>query len=139
MNWGDGVEIEKDYQRNRCQKIYTSDAKAFAPKYAEENSSLSNDEEISILKKASMILRKRTSAFIQKNPLKAKDITVTCGAGGKQEFPPELSSFMNGVLFGQRKLLSQKSGERETLKASVHGSKFFQQPYQIFNYLRSSL
>ena len=33
----DGVELEKDFEWNQCQKIYTKCMKAFVQKYAEED------------------------------------------------------------------------------------------------------
>lgn len=33
----DGVELEKDFEWNQCQKIYTKSMKAFVQKYAEED------------------------------------------------------------------------------------------------------
>ena len=46
------------------------------------------------------------------NPLKLKDLRVAFGEN-QQQFPPELTSFMEGVLFIQQKLVSEKSKKKK--------------------------
>ena len=94
---------------------------AFALKYAEKHSLRSSKKEIHILKKASIILRRRTLKFMKDNPLKLKDLRVAFGEN-QQQFTPELTSFMEGVLFIQQKLVSEKSKKREILTGSVASS-----------------
>ena len=118
------VEFEKSFEGNKCQRIMTKDVKAFALKYAEENTSQSNDEEIAILKKAESILRRRTLKFMKDNPLKCNDFKVDL-KNSQQQIPSELTSFMGGVLFGKRKLDSNESDEREVLTRTLSSSVMY--------------
>ena len=97
------------------------DMTAFLFKYAEENSLQSVDKEIAILKKASTILRSRTLKFMKDNSLKLRDFRVTFEEN-QQQFPLELTLFMEGVLFDQQRLLSENSNEKEVLIGSVASS-----------------
>ena len=66
----DGVELEKNLERNQCQKIYTKDVIVLALKYVDENSSQSSDKKIAILKNMSTFLKRRTLKSMKDNPLK---------------------------------------------------------------------
>lgn len=114
----DGVVLQKPFERNDSLRVIPEDAKAFAVKYAEENTR-TFDEEVSILKKASMILRKRTLNFMKQNPSKCEDFSIS---PKENEHPPELSNFVYGFLFGQRKLESEKSIERKMISETIMSS-----------------
>ena len=96
-----------DSEWNQCQKIYTNDVTAFALNYTDGKPSQPSDEEIAIFKKASTILRRRILKFVKDNALRSIDFRVAFGENQKQ-LPPELTSFMEGVLFGQQKLVSER-------------------------------
>lgn len=100
------------------------DMTAFLFKYAEENSLRSVDKEIAILKKASTILRSRTLKFMKDNSLKLRDFRVTFEEN-QQQFPLELTLFMEGALFDQQRLLSENSNEKEVLIGSVASSAVY--------------
>ena len=85
--------------------------RAFSLKYAEENSSRPSNVEITILKKASQILRRRTLKFMKEDPMKSTDFKVAF-CENQQQFPPELTSLMERFLFGQQKLVSENSKEK---------------------------
>ena len=116
----DEVVLERSYERNVCNRVMTKDAKAFAIKVAEQSASATDDEEIAVLKQASMILRKRTLKFMQKNPSKSENLKIS--SQHNDQFPPELLSFVNGLIFGQRNLNSVESSERKVLSATIASS-----------------
>lgn len=75
----DEGKLEKDFEQNQCQKIYTKDEKTLVLKYREQNSSQSSNKKIAILKKVSTFLRgrrRRTPKFMKDNSLKSKDFRV---------------------------------------------------------------
>ena len=60
-------------------------------------------------------------ASFNDNPSKSLDFKVSIGEG-KEQFPPELTSFVDGHLFGQRKLSSEKSSDRKVLVGTIASS-----------------
>ena len=115
----EGVILEKAYERNTCQRVMTNDAKAFALRCAEE-SFRTDDEEIAMLKEAAMILRRKTLKFIRNNPSKSHNLKIS--SKENEQFPPELISFVDGLIFGQRKLTSEESSERKVLTGTIASS-----------------
>ena len=71
------------------------------------------------------------------NPMKLKDFRVVFGEN-QQQFPPELISFMEGVLFGQQKLMSEKFKETELLTVSVASPIMYKMKtdFQVFHELK---
>lgn len=98
------------------KKKYANDGKALALTYAEEKSSRSSYKEIPVLNKVSTTLRKKTLKFMKDNGSKSENFRVAFREN-QQRLPPEFTSFMEGVLFGQ--LVSEKSKKREVLTGSV--------------------
>ena len=109
-----GGELQNAYDHKSSQRLITNDVKAFAQKYAEENSFISKDAEVNILNKASSILRRRTLDYLKRSKSKLHDFKIGA-AVQNQTFPSELISFIDGLLFSQRKLNTERSVQRKNL------------------------
>ena len=96
----DEGKLEKDFEQNQCQKIYTKDEKTLVLKYREQNSSQSSNKKIAILKKVSTFLRgrRRTPKFMKDNSLKSKDFRVAFDEN-QQQFSSKLASSMESIIF----------------------------------------
>ena len=97
----DEGKLEKDFEQNQCQKIYTKDEKTLVLKYREQNSSQSSNKKIAILKKVSTFLRgrrRRTPKFMKDNSLKSKDFRVAFDEK-QQQFSSKLASSMESIIF----------------------------------------
>ena len=69
----EGVELQNAFGSKESQRLVTNNIKAFAQKYAEENSSLSNDAEVNILNQASKILRRKALNYLKEKETKLED------------------------------------------------------------------
>ena len=97
----DEGKLEKDFEQNQCQKIYTKDEKTLVLKHREQNSSQSSNKKIAILKKVSTFLRgrrRRTPKFMKDNSLKSKDFRVAFDEN-QQQFSSKLASSMESIIF----------------------------------------
>ena len=99
----DGVELQNAFSRNESQRLITNDLKAYTQKLAEETYACSHDSEVAILNKASAILRKKILLFIKENKSKIDNFKLSLN-NVHEEYPPELFTFVESLLFGQRQL-----------------------------------
>ena len=117
----DAVQLQNPYLHRQSQRLVTNDLTAFAQKYAED-SSLGNEDEMALLAKAAMILRKRTLLFMKEHKKTLSDFKVGVRDAHHHHSPAELTSFVEDLLFGQRALNEQRSVERMMLTETVSSS-----------------
>ena len=116
----DGVQLQNPYLHKQSQRLVTNDLTAFAQKYVEDFS-LGNEDEMALLAKAAMILRKRTLLFMKEHKKTLSDFKVGV-RDAHHHSPAELTSFVEDLLFGQRPLNEQRSSERKMLTETVSSS-----------------
>lgn len=119
-----GVELQNAFSRNESQRLITNDLKAYTQKLAEETYAGSHDAEVAILNKASAILRKKILFFIKENKNKIDNFRLSLN-NVHEEYPPELFTFVESLLFGQRQLDTERSLEQKEVTDTVSSSILF--------------